>query len=470
MRNGSVAETVFDVCICGAGPAGIVLARALERKGRRVALMEGGGFEPSAESQQLYRGELRGMPYSLDGSRLRYLGGTSNHWEGQTRPLDARDFEPLSHHPMNEWPIKRSDLDVYADEAASILDLPETDTPFDMFRGREKGLLQITWRMSPPTRFRTKYRESLIKSDSMALCLDASLVDIELEPSLLSVSSFAFRAPQQAEPFKVRARHFAICCGGLENARVLLLADRQVPRGIGNRHDLVGRFFSEHVELDVGRVVMRSEQGLGCTYLASDSVILERQCLSFAVGLDAAAKDASSIGRAICALPFSERLGRAVLGRAPACHDADVIALIQQACSPDNRVTLVDRKDRLGLRQLALDWRLTDLDRLTIRSAAIEMGRALAEHDLGRMQLAQFLARSEAPAADQVRGQNHHMCTTRMSASPSTGVVDGNCRIHGIANLYMGGSSVFASAGLSNPTYTIVQLALRLADHLDAQL
>jgi choline dehydrogenase-like flavoprotein len=433
--------------------------------------MEGGGFEPTAESQALYRGELLGLPYSLEGSRLRYFGGTSNHWDGQTRPLDARDFEPLQHHPMNEWPIKKRDLDAYANEAADILDLPDPAPAYDVFAGKEKALLPVAWRMSPPTRFGSKYRQELISSTLISLCLNATLVDIELEAGLHSVSNFLFRSDSHSEPLKVRAKYFVICCGGLENARMLLVANRQAANGVGNHQDLVGRFFCEHIELEVGKAVLKSwESGRG-EYIANDDIVIHRQCLSFTVGLSAIGNEAASrADRAVCSLPFSDRLGRAVLGRPPVCHDADVIAVIQQACSPANRVTLSKQEDRFGLKRLGLDWRLTDLDLHTIRTAALEMAHALARHDVGRMQLAPFVARSEAPPADQVIGQNHHMCTTRMSESPSTGVVDRNCRVHGIANLYMGGSSVFASAGLSNPTYTIVQLALRLADHLDAQL
>jgi choline dehydrogenase-like flavoprotein len=433
--------------------------------------MEGGGFEPTIESQALYQGELLGLPYSIDGSRLRYFGGASNHWVGETRPLDARDFEALPHHPLNEWPIRKRDLDVYADQAADILDLPDARPAYDMFGGKEQALLPVNWRMSPPTRFGKKYRQELVQSPLIWLCLNADLVDIELEPNLQSVSSFTFHSENRTNPFRVRARYYAICCGALENARALLVANRQTPNGVGNQHDLVGRFFCEHVELGIGQALMRPGQVGRGNYIASRDVMMRSRCLSFIVGLaPTGGKEASQVDRAICALPFSERLGLAVLGRSPVCYDADIGVVIQQACSPDSRVTLSNQKDRYGLRRLALDWRLADLDRHTIRTAALETGRALARRNIGRMQVASFVANSEAPPADGLMGQNHHMCTTRMSESPTTGVVDGNCRVHGVGNLYMGGSSVFASAGISNPTYTIVQLALRLADRLNAQL
>ena len=104
--------------------------------------------------------------------------------------------------------------------------------------------------------------------------------------------------------------------------------------------------------------------------------------------------------------------------------------------------------------------------------AALELGRALALHDVGRLQLEPWITDSAMSIAinkDQ-SGSSHHMCTTRMSDDPGQGVVDRDCCVHGLDNLYIGGSSVFSSPGVSNPTFTIVQLALRLADHLDDRL
>ncbi len=146
--------------------------------------------------------------------------------------------------------------------------------------------------------------------------------------------------------------------------------------------------------------------------------------------------------------------------------------VLGQALNRESRVELSDKRDRFGLRQLALDWRLSDIDKRTLRIGAEEMGRAMARHDIGRLHLDPWVTseRAEPPINDESGGSSHHMCTTRMSADPAAGVVDADCRVHGIDNLYIGGSSVFASPGVSNPTFTIVQLALRLAGHLNARL
>ena len=169
---------------------------------------------------------------------------------------------------------------------------------------------------------------------------------------------------------------------------------------------------------------------------------------------------------------FDDLLMSEMRGRPPACpaHVADVFVACEQSLDPDNRVSLTPERDRFGLRKVQLDWRLSELDLRTLRTAAEVMARHLAEHDVGRMRIADWISERGLPGADDLWGGNHHMGTTRMSDDPKTGVVDANSRVHSLENLYIGGSSVFSTSGHANPTLTIVQLALRQADILHARL
>lgn len=463
----SFPSQALDVCIVGAGPAGITLARALAQKGWRVGLMEGGGLALSEASQDLYRGSSTGVEYPVDASRLRYLGGTSNHWTGETLPLDDRDFEALPYHPLNAWPIRRSDLDGYGERAAEILDLAPVYQPVDIFNARDDVLMPVVRRMSAPTRFGQKYQRELTRSKLIWLCINANLIDIELDDGLKSVSQLSFRAHARTQPFKIRARRYVLCCGGLENARILLNANRQMPQGLGNERDLVGRFFSEHLEISLGHAVLETIPPDGADYMPSGTSMRFHQCLSYIVTLDPLRPADSPRERS---KTFRERLHRAFQAGRAADFDAEVTVAVQQSANRDSRVTLATTADRLGLPRVSLNWTLSDLDRHTIRTAALEIGRALAQHNVGRLQLAPHLDAGIDAISKEGVGQYHHMCTTRMSDSPAAGVVNRDCRLHGVENLYLGGSSVFASAGAANPTYTIVQLALRLADHLDGEL
>jgi choline dehydrogenase-like flavoprotein len=138
----------------------------------------------------------------------------------------------------------------------------------------------------------------------------------------------------------------------------------------------------------------------------------------------------------------------------------------EQAPNPASRVTLDTRRDPLGLPVARLDWRMAGSDRASIRASQEVVNTALQTAGLGRVE---FMLGDERPPA-LFEGNYHHLGTTRMHADPTLGVVDANCRVHGIRNLYVAGSSVFPTFGCSNPTLTVVALALRLADHLKKEL
>jgi len=133
-------------------------------------------------------------------------------------------------------------------------------------------------------------------------------------------------------------------------------------------------------------------------------------------------------------------------------------------------VTLTDRRDALGMPRLALDWRLNELDRHTLARGAEVVARELTRAGLARVRVKPWVQEPGGPPPDKVGYGNHHMGTTRMSATPLTGVVDRDCRVHSVPNLYVAGSSVFPTSGLSNPTVNIVAVALRLAGHLQARV
>jgi choline dehydrogenase-like flavoprotein len=131
-------------------------------------------------------------------------------------------------------------------------------------------------------------------------------------------------------------------------------------------------------------------------------------------------------------------------------------------------VTLSTQKDALGMPRARLDWRATELDKRSMRTFYQVLGREMGLTDTGRVQIHDWLLSDDKTWPSFISGGWHHMGTTRMSADPKQGVVDANCRVHGLANLFIGGAAVYATAGAVNPTLTLVALSLRLADHLKA--
>ena len=488
----------FDVCVIGTGPAGASLARSLAAQGLDVALMEGGDLEWTPESQDVYVGENLGLDYlDLDAARLRMFGGTSGHWNGQCRELDPGNFAARPHHPLGAWPIAKADLDPYQPAADAILDvsdpaLPDIPVPGEAFR-------RVQYRFSPPTRFAEKYEAEFTAAPRIFLCLNASLIDLRLDETLETVTGAVFRSYAPGDPgFTVRARAYALCCGGIENARLLLNFDSQVPGGIGNRHDLVGRHFAEHLSFHLGEMIYQKPPDADFLFFTpSEAFMAENETLSLVLRFNHQPPPRTTLGREVtrslqCAAPFGDRLAAAVNGRAMSCDRggvsdflalsgaehglwARVVTNCEQEMNPDSRVLLMAARDGFGMRRVALDWRLTEMDYRTMQRSTLALARHVAEHGLGRMRVYDWLLAKD-PVAPTPRDGNghagswHHMGTTRMADDPRRGVVDRNCRVHGTRNLHVGGSSVFSSVGYANPTYTVTQLALRLGDHLGREL
>ena len=124
--SGTIVET--EVCIIGAGAAGIALAREFIDAPFRVALLESGGMEIDFDTQELYEGQSIGLPLDpLTLSRLRYFGGSTNHWGGYCLPLDPIDFEQRDDFAYHGWPFPKSDLDPWYARAQAVCKLGPYD-------------------------------------------------------------------------------------------------------------------------------------------------------------------------------------------------------------------------------------------------------------------------------------------------------------------------------------------------------
>lgn len=494
------------MCIVGAGAAGITLARELAGASRRVLLLESGGFTADAKTQALHQGRLSGLTYyPLTVCRLRYFGGTTNHWDGECRPLNEIDFEAREGVPMSGWPFDRAHLEPHYRRAEAICQVdPGAYAPSDWATREQPELpaggsaLQThILQLSPPTRFGAVYREDLERAPNITVYTHANVLDLETDPGKRSVTRLV-AATLERNTFSVTAKAVVLATGGIENPRLLLL------NGLGN--GLVGRCFMEHLAVETSRwLPADAELPLGlykphearrgdyrgrviASLMLPPEVIRQERLPNFRYEvLDRTGKKqhAPKGEQSLRHLAGNLRRGKApdrffthvwnVLsdlggaagvvrqkmgGSAPQLITLEHIA--EQVPNLDSRVTLTEERDALGRRRVDLAWRLSDVDRDAIRRTQELMARTLGQAELGRLQT----VLAEDPAAWPVKGQHHHMGTTRMHADPAQGVVDPNCRVHGMSNLYIAGSSVFPTSSSGTPTLTLVALALRLADHL----
>jgi hypothetical protein len=406
--------------------------------------------------------------------------------------LDAHDFEPKPQNPGSGWPISKSDLDPYAQETRQILDLAG-DVSDSCPQGPQfdfAGFEQIQFSWSAPTRFNKKYRDEIANSSNISCYLNANVVDLRFADDSdridgMEISDYANRR------FSVRARVYIIAAGGLENPRILLNCNRQIDTGVGNQHDLVGRFFSEHLHYNIGRFILedgqRQQIGLpsrtaySCFYGPTADLLQDEQILNFGLriqlfrdDLDGAFKH--KVKEVICSAEWTQDFINLFRDRDMACTvlvDGQIKLASEQALNRESRVMLGDDRDSFGSQKIDLRWQRSPVDKKTLLRGGVRFAEEFAINRVGRMQIADWLLQEEADYPDlasEETGGHHHMCTTRMASRAQEGVVDKDLAVFGTENLFITGSSVFSTAGHANPTFTIVQLTLRLAEHLNSSI
>ena len=265
---GNGAKIECDVCIVGSGPAGITLALELAQDGLQVVVLEAGGEKWSRDSQDFYQGEVTG-PYlnSLDEYRHRRFGGTSRVWGGRCFTFDNIDFEKRDYVPDSGWPITRADLLPFYERAhawchVGSMNYDASDALPDqvpeMIQGTSDSeiLTSVLERWSLPTDFAREYAGRLRRSANLRVFLNATCTAIELDNDRETISSLEVRTAE-AKTCSVKARAFVLAVGGIEVPRLLLSSNHQLPAGIGNHHDLVGRYYMTHPSGNISTVARR---------------------------------------------------------------------------------------------------------------------------------------------------------------------------------------------------------------------
>lgn len=512
------AELSADVCVAGSGAAGLALASEFASSSYSVLLLEGGGLQPESALDELLDCEIEGHAFEgFRTGRARVFGGATTLWGGQALPLDDIDFEQRSWVAHSGWPLQRAELGAYYRRADTFLRIAPGGYERDPFRIRrfprlpfDPKLLQMSFsRWAPQPSVREIIRRELKRSSSVRLLLHAHVVEITLTQTLDAVASVEVRS-LDGRSTRVRARAYVLACGSIENARLLLASNRQVPGGIGNDHGHVGRFFQDHPTAQVGNLVSPrpfevqshfNYRFVGGTRLLPrvrfaearqrDARLLNASAIvQFLVEADSAfgaVKDVfRRMSRGLMDGQMLHSLGRSLAGASGLTRTAWEIAvhrrvftpggvprvfvLVEQEPDPQSRIQLSDRRDALGLPQVRLVWKLSPLVGRTLREFSRLLASEICRVGLGRIEWEPWARNGMERWDEHVSDIFHHMGTTRMADSIDRGVVDSNAKVYGIDNLYVAGASVFPTGGHSNPTLTLIALAIRLADHLKVRL
>jgi len=522
-----------DICIIGSGPAGLSIAGEFASTDQRVWVIESGGHGTDAKTQKLYQYENVGVQRceSQDFTRIRSYGGTSALWAGRLASYDEMDFKERDWVDYSGWPVSKEELSLYFDRAGEILNLGPhiyDEGLWDILKAakpepelNKKFLISHFWQFArsrkvdgEPTRCAKDFTTT--HSDNIDILLFANLVHINTESTGDADSPDKGTSIDittlEGKKAKVTATIFILCCGGVENARLLLASNKILKHGVGNQNDMVGRFFTDHPYCDLGlydvkksralldrfshfwiddekgrhvylhglmlaRELQKDEKLLNCTaYLVHDydvdSSLLraKRAVMSLKSGKINLNLFKDILSVKIDTHRIIDLLIRRYFKNRPPIISTNRLALgcnVEQKPDPESRVMLSEKKvDMLGMPLAKIDWKMSDEELHTIKRVTELIDGELTKIGMPKLKVVSWLKNNDKNWRDNFFDSSHHMGSTRMSDDPKLGVVDRNLKVHGVQGLYVAGSSIFPTAGTANPMLMIVSFSIRLADHL----
>ncbi|AFY35647.1 GMC oxidoreductase [Calothrix sp. PCC 7507] len=522
LEDDLVIET--DLCIVGSGFAGLSIAKEFANTKTEVWVIESGGLSDEPDTQSLYEIESVGAPRVMNQDVIRYriLGGTSHIWTGRCAPFDNIDFQQRSWVPYSGWPITRDSLENYLERAGENLRIGPNcydERLWEQFKVprptpllNEKLVRPQFWQFSRENNYSSepvRFRNQAPDAPNIHFLLHANVTHINTNEAGNRVESVEVSTLEKKRA-QIKAKVILLCCGGIENARLLLASNRTVPYGVGNQNDMVGRFLMDHPGAIVGTFDQKKSDSLQDrfghywlddqqgrhTYLqgiALSSEIQEQEqllnCAAF-VEVPPASDDPASALRelksafknkqltkkayedaiAVLRQPMAIAQGfyRRLVQNRPPIPKADAIyltCLVEQLPDPESRVTLSNRTDALGMPLSQLNWKISEQERQTVRRLAHLIHQEFQRLGLPQPKLSEWLDAKENWQTN-FTDRAHPTGTTRMSVNPKQGVVDENGQVHGVEGLFIAGSSVFPTTGHANSTLMLIALSIRLADWL----
>jgi choline dehydrogenase-like flavoprotein len=514
----ATTEYTVKYCVIGSGPAGTTIAEELSEKGHSVSIIESGVDEPDDSIQKLNKLNSSGYPLRPDFvNRLRMLGGTSNLWPGRCMPFEPIDFQERPWIAHSGWPISFSEYKQYLPAAAKklgvlskkVTELTSNPEAYSEYIDTQKLSIKYALWGKGAKRFRENYQDK--KNDNLTLISGFTVTNFVFDET--GVQLRQIKAQNLAgKVITINADKFVLTCGGIENARMLLLAKQQNTQAKFSNEN-IGRFYMDHPRAVKGHIVLNDKvdwshflghpihQGIQQLGIGlSDKMQADKKLLNsyiyfepfanelLAKGYDSSVQVLKRVlrkGHTGKRLDFSNmtKISDLVYQLTPKevlpnwlyriyfnlrklvkTHKRDLMIInhCEQFPDPNSRITLTDELDAFGNPYANLHWVINDLDVVSLQVTQQILAQWIKEQDFGEL-----VSEPMDLTKNDFQDASHHIGTTRMSKCNEDGVVDTNLKVHDIDNLYVCGSSIFPTSGSCNPTWSIVAFSIRLAKHLN---
>lgn len=474
--SSALKNTDYDIVVVGSGPAGLSFSESIlkVKPDLRICILESGGIEINENTQKLHLGSFLNplVKEDFQNNRARVFGGTSSMWGGESATLEEDDFEEKPYFDVSGWPIKLNELKRYYTDAAGYLRLTsylENNQPKDEFLLQLTGssIKQKLWHYSQPVaRLGKDRREAISNSTQIDLLLGSTAVGIKSSGKKIN----SINIQRSSETTTINARFLVLAAGGIENPRCLLNWKSSNP-DLPYNNDNIGRFFSVHPYFSLNpaqKILLFSKNHDSDWYHWGDE---KKRKIHFVLSEEVRSANKWENLALMLWNPSStelqNELPKSILDTYGKATHYEFNVMCDMRLTSESHMSLTQSRDSTGLRGINVQMQLHPKTPSSWAEGLYHMATVLADMNMGRVKL----GAKERFTADYLYehgtwGAHHHMCATRMSSTDLNGVVDKDCLVFGTDNLYVLGASTFSTASVANPTFTVVALAIRAAEHI----
>ena len=458
-----IEENKFPIVIFGSGPAGLSLALELEKKNINCLIVEAGDEYYNEESQSFYKINTEGTNLKkISNSRLRQFGGTSALWGGWCKPLSDFDIKKTGLNP--------NEISKYKSETCEILGIKNS------FRESfiNEDFNQIEFQYSD-VNFYEKYFSHVKASKNISLLLNTQLSHFEGKnqkvEKAVCISNGKF--------FDIKSSEFILCCGGIENSRILLWTKLKSNNLLKNNLN-IGKYWMTHywilggigfVHLDNFKSFMQNKflDREGVIHIASNENNKKNKLQS---GLYLSTNEDQNfikemVKSILCIAPeYGKKIARLALNKSLKC--GNIFMHLEEDPIIENKIVLDENnKDSNQIPLAKIEYKSSLRSKKNAKSELEKLANLFKQKNLGRIALADEIYNLKE---FENLGNYHHMGGTRIGDSIQDSVINKDFRAHDVSNLYVLGSSNFRFGTYKNPTFTIVQYSVKLANDLKKKL